>query len=206
MKTNRLFAIDVDAVLRDNLGTMLELYNKEFNDTMKLDDIVEYKTDIMFPRIPAETGTTAQQWFFQDHSKELFLDAKPFPHVAEDIERLRTLGNVAIVTHQKSYQNKYQTLEWLEKNNIKYDSLVFTKDKSIIDCFVMVDDNDWNFIGCKAQIGCLIDAPYNRATDFGHLMTTNSCKTMYRKASFHDFVEDFMFLNDELPKTFVDNV
>ena len=118
MEKNLTIAIDVDGVLRDNLGEMVNLYNKEFNDNKKVEEITEFKTELSFPRILQESGVTSSQWFFQNHSKELFVDAKPFANVAEDIKILQEYGKVIIVTYQKSYLNKHQTLEWLEKNGI----------------------------------------------------------------------------------------
>lgn len=190
MENNKpIFAVDVDAVLRDNIGMMVDLYNKEFNDTMKVDDVKQYKTELSFPRIEAESGITAQHWFFQDHSQELFLDAKPFPNVAEDIKRLRQYGSVVIVTYQKTIKNKAQTLEWLEKNGIEYDSIIFTKDKSIVRCDFFIDDNDWNFIGNNARVGFLVDAPYNMDVQIDELCEKSNCQKMYRCESFHSFVD-----------------
>lgn len=188
-----IFAIDVDNVLRDNLGEMVKLYNEHFNETKTVDDITNYKTEIMFPKIKEETGQTSSQWFFQDHSDELFVKAKPFDNVADDIKKLREYGNVVIVTYQKTDLNKKQTIEWLSKNNIEYDSIVFTKDKSIVDCDYFIDDNDWNFQNCKAKYGVLITAPYNKDVDICDLSKTTAfdCK-IERFDSFHDFVKNFI--------------
>lgn len=183
-----VFAIDVDSVLRNNLGEMVKLYNQEFNENMTIDDITDYKTDISFPRIEDETGTTSSQWFFQDHSEELFVKAKPFKHAKEDINELRKVGKVIIVTYQKTILNKVQTLEWLDKNGIKYDGIVFAKDKSIVECDYFIDDNDWNFNGCKASHGILINAPYNRNLNLEELRRKTYCKEIIRFNSLHDFV------------------
>ena len=192
MENKLIFAVDVDAVLRDNLGTMLSLYNKEFKDNKKLEDITQYKTDVSFPRIFAETGVTAQHWFFQDHSDELFLHASPYPHVAEDMKRLRKLGTVVIVTYQKTIKNKLQTLEWLEKNGIGYDSILFTKDKSVLKCDYMIDDNDWNFLGSNAKYGYLVNEPYNKYTSEIYLLKNSNCHQIKRCNSFHEFVDEMV--------------
>lgn len=188
-----VFAIDVDNVLRDNLGEMVKLYNEHFNESKNIEEITNYKTEIMFPRIEQETGLTSSQWFFQDHSDELFVKAKPFDNVADDIKKLREYGDVVIVTYQKTILNKVQTLEWLDNNRIEYDSIVFTKDKSIVDCDYFIDDNDWNFQNCKAEYGALITAPYNKEVNLNELSKTTKFNcNIERFDSFHDFVENFI--------------
>lgn len=188
-----VFAIDVDNVLRNNLGEMVKLYNEHFNESKDISEITNYKTEIEFPKIAEETGQTSSQWFFQDHSDELFVKAKPFSYVAEDIKKLREYGDIVIVTYQKTILNKVQTLEWLDNNGIQYDSIVFAKDKSIVDCDYFIDDNDWNFKNCKAEHGILISAPYNNNVNLDELSKTTKfgCE-IERLESFHDFVENFI--------------
>lgn len=191
-KKERIFAIDVDGVLRDNLPLMVKLYNKEFDDNKTVDDITDYMTEISFPRIEPETGKTASYWFFQEHSKELFLDAKPFPYVKEDIEKLREYGKVIIVSYQKTFINKKQTLEWLEKNGIDVDGVCFLKDKTLLsgaDWFI--DDNTWNFQGMRAKHGIVISAPYNKNEDVFDILEKSECETIERFDTFHNFVENF---------------
>lgn len=193
MEKEKVFAIDVDGVLRNNLGALVELYNKNFNDDKKPEEITDFRTEVMFPRIETETGMTASNWFFQEHSKELFLDAEPFPYVKEDIEFLRTQGKVIIVTYQKSWLNKSQTLAWLEKNGIETDGVCFLKDKTLLHPgnnkeLIFIDDNDWNFVGSNANIGILIDAPYNRDVIEKDLCSRSNCDTIMRAKSIHEFV------------------
>ena len=197
MEKEKVFAIDVDGVLRDNLGAIVELYNKEFNDNKRPEEITDFRTEVSFPRIETETGMTASNWFFQEHSKELFLDAAPFPHVKEDIEFLRTQGKVIIVTYQKSWLNKTQTLEWLEKNGIEADGVCFLKDKTLLHPgdnkeLIFIDDNDWNFVGSNANVGILIDAPYNRHVVERELCSRSNCDLIMRAASLRQFVADYL--------------
>ena len=191
MEKNLTIAIDVDGVLRDNLGEMVNLYNKEFNDNKKVEEITEFKTELSFPRILQESGVTSSQWFFQNHSKELFVDAKAFANAAEDIKMLQGYGKVIIVTYQKSYLNKHQTLEWLEKNGIEPDGVCFLRDKTQLHADIFVDDNDWNFIGCNCDNGILINAPYNKKINVSELTEKSNCESIVRYDSLHDFVLDF---------------
>jgi len=38
-------------------------------------------------------------------------------------------------------QNKLWTLEWLDKYGIEYDSILFGRDKQIIECDFLIDDD-----------------------------------------------------------------
>ena len=184
-----IFAIDCDEVLRRTLDTMINLYNEHFNDNKKRNDIHDFKVEKSFPEIEETTGVTASEWFFQEHSTELFLNAEPYSHVKDDIEALRTLGRVIIVTHQKSLQNKNETLLWLDKNGIEYDGICFVKDKTILKADYFVDDNDWNFVGSNAVHGILIDAPYNKDVNLvDQLLLNSNCETIDRCHNLHDFV------------------
>lgn len=191
---NFTIGIDVDGVLRDNLQIMVDLYNKEFNGNMTVNDIRDFRTEVTFPIIESTTGKTASEWFFQDHSGEIFLKATPFPYVSNDIKRLREIANVVIITYQKTILNKMQTLCWLEINDIEYDGLIFMKDKTKLICDYLVDDNDWNFIGSNAKHGILINAPYNERKSTETILGSSNCESLVRYKNLHEFTNDFCTL------------
>ena len=140
---------------------------------------------------------TASQWFFQEHSDELFAHSGAFPRIKKNIETLKQYGDVIIVTYQKSYKNKIDTLEWLEKHGIAPDGICFLKNKSVLHCDIFVDDNDWNFFGCNAEIGILINAPYNTEIDIQELLKKSNCKQIYRFPSLDSFVKWFVAAQEE---------
>ena len=191
MEYNYVFAIDCDEVLRKTLDRMVELYNNHFNDNKTREDVKDFKVENSFPRIEEVTGMTASSWFFQEHSTDLFLNIEPFPYVKEDIETIRKYGKVIIITYQKSYKNKVETLLWLEKNGIECDGVCFLKDKTLLHADFLIDDNDWNFIGSHVKHGVLIDAPYNEDKNIVSLHSQSHCESMERAHSLHDFVENF---------------
>lgn len=186
--------IDVDGVLRDNLQIMVDLYNENFKKNKEVSDIKDFRTEITFPDIEPITGKTASEWFFQDHSKEIFLNARPFYNAAEDIKRLRELANVVIITYQKTLVNRMHTLCWLEINNIEYDGLIFIKDKTKFICDYLIDDNDWNFLGSNAKHGILIDAPYNEGKSIDDIIKSSNCESIVRYKNLHEFTNDFCSL------------
>ena len=188
---NLTIGIDVDGVLRDNLQIMVDLYNKEFDGEMTVNDIRDFRTECTFPKIESTTGKTASEWFFQDHSNEIFLRAEPFNNVAEDIKKLREIANVVIITYQKTILNRLQTLCWLEINGIDYDGLIFIKDKTKFMCDYLIDDNDWNFLGSNAKHGILIDAPYNEGKSIESILKSSNCDSLVRYKNLHEFTNDF---------------
>lgn len=190
---NITIAIDVDGVLRDNLKIMVDLYNQHFNEQKDVSEVRDFRTEISFPKIEEETGMASSYWFFQLHSDEIFLNAEPFDHVKEDIQRLSEYANILIVTYQKSVKNKKQTLDWLEKNGIEYDGIIFVKDKTKIICDYLIDDNDWNFIGSNANCGVLIDAPHNEGKSITSIAEKSNCRHMFRNKNLHEFTEEFCY-------------
>lgn len=187
-----MFAIDCDEVMRQTLDAMVTLYNKHFNGNKTRDDVKDFVCERSFPDIQPATGMTAGQWFFQEHSKELFLETNPFPHVKEDIDRLRKYGKVVIVTYQKSYLNKLDTLKWLEFQGIECDGICFLKDKTLFQADYLVDDNDWNFRGNNVKHAVVVNAPYNEnVSDEEISKSSPHIKTINRVNSLHEFVDRF---------------
>ena len=191
MEKKLTIGIDVDGVLRDNLQIMVDLYNENFKKNKEVSDIKDFRTEITFPDIEPSTGKKASEWFFQGHSKEIFLNAKPFYNAAEDIKKLRELANVVIITYQKSLVNRMHTLCWLEINGIEYDGLIFMKDKTKFICDYLIDDNDWNFLGSNAKHGILITAPYNVDKSTLDILNKSNCESIDRYNSLHEFVSNF---------------
>ena len=195
MEKRCTFAIDVDEVLRALLGNMVSLYNDAFGENLQYDDVKEFKVEKSFPKIQESTGMTASHWFFQEHSEELFAKSAAFPGIKQDIETLQQYGDVIIVTYQKSYKNKMDTLDWLERHGIIPEGICFLKDKTLLHTTYLIDDNSYNFSGSNADIGILITAPYNSEIKINELLKESNCKAMCRCDSLHSFVENFVFEN-----------
>lgn len=192
MQTNTKFLVDVDDVLMALVPSMIKLYNREFNENMVKDDVKIYYTEKSFPKV-AERYGNAPEWFFQTHGHELFTGADMIDGAAEAIEMLMRFGSVEIVTKQRSTQNKIDTLRWLDKHNIKYDSVSFVKDKSIVCCEYFIDDFHENFVNCGVEgaVGILIDAPYNRDIDLNELVKRTGFDRIERWKSIYDFALDY---------------
>ena len=202
MKTNEkfdgitTFGIDCDEVLRALLDNMLDLYNTEFEDNKTRDDIKDFNVEVSFPKIKEMTGGTASEWFFQKNGFRLFALSPALPKIKEAIDKLREYGQVIIVTYQKSYKNKMDTLNWLQENGIEVDGICFMKNKTLLHLTWLIDDNDWNFLGCNAEYGVLIDAPYNKDVDIHELKDKTNCDAMYRFGSLIEFANWYISEKD----------
>ena len=195
-KRRPVIAVDVDQVLRKNLGIMVDLYNKEFGTDMKTSDVKEFMVDVSFPLIQKELGMKASEWFFNVHAKEIFLDASPFPFVDRNLNRLKEVADVIIVTYQKDYTNKKFTLEWLEKNGIEPNGICFVRDKTLVHADALIDDNDWNLLGSHCSTGVLVTQPYNKDVNLDELITKTNCRQIVRVDSLEDFT--VKYLNGEI--------
>lgn len=201
-KRRPTIAIDVDGVLRNNLGIMVDLYNDFFRNTyhknlnMTIDDVKAFKVEESFPLIHDVLKIKPSSFFFNIHAKEIFKDAPDYPFVADNIERLKEVADVVIVTYQKDYTNKKYTLEWLEWHKIEPNGICFVRDKTLIHADALIDDNDWNFIGTHCPTSVLVTQPYNKNVNLDELITKTNSKQIVRVDSFADFTEKY--LNGEI--------
>lgn len=191
-KRRPVIAVDVDQVLRSNLGIMVDLYNKEFGTDMKTSDVKEFMVEVSFPLIQEKLGIKPSDWFFNIHSEEIFRLAPAFDNIKECINRLKEVADVVIVTYQKDYRNKKYTLEWLEKNGIEPNGICFVRDKTLIYADALIDDNDWNLLGSHCSTGVLVTQPYNEDVNLDELITKTNCRQIVRVDSFEDFTVKYL--------------
>lgn len=97
----------------------------------------------------------------------IFAVGKPIPGSAEAVRSLKDEGHkihlvTARVGGDRGLSERW-TVEWLNDNNIPYDSLTFSQDKTIIPVDFALDDRAENFtalnLHCRAF---LMDQPWNQ--------------------------------------------
>lgn len=189
-----VFGVDIDEVLRTLLPRMVKLYNKHFNDNMKVEDVFDYNVELCFSTIKMKTGISAKEWFFSIHGKELFRDAPVIKGAKEALETLRRYGDVIIITRQFGKKNKQYALDWLDKHDMPYDGICFVDDKSIIKCDYLIDDNIDNFLNCDVRHAIVITAPYNKGKDaYREVKSISKCKDVDRYGSILEFAQEFAY-------------
>lgn len=175
--------IDIDGVLRNILDTMCRIYNEDFCTTIKEEDVKKYHVDEAFTLIKERIGISGVEYFFDDNGFRIFRCSRPYEGVRDAMKKLHEMGHkIIIVSFQRSHENRIDTLEWLNSNNIYYDDICFTKDKDIVKGDIMVDDNP-EFLyqltdNCQPV---LIDMPYNK-----------ECHSFVRYNTFIDFVNSLV--------------
>ena len=154
--------IDMDGVVRNIFDEMCAIYNNVFGTHLCVDDIFDYDVDVVFTEIKENIGISAADYFFKLYAVRLFYESDPYDGVKEALEKLRDEGHkVVIVTWQYTLDNKLNTLRFLDRHNIPYDDICFTRDTWLI------DDNP-EFITDERDKSrkIMINMPYNKNCDF----------------------------------------
>ena len=145
--------VDVDGVLRDIHTPYINIYNKIHNTNYVLSDIVNYSLNILLKlEKPKE--------FFLKHYIPIFRDAKPYDNI-EYLNKLSKNNTIQIVTSQyKGLEST--TIDWLNKNNVYYDSIHFTHDKQLIKGDVFLDDYIYHLNKSTCSDVICMDRTYNK--------------------------------------------
>jgi 5'(3')-deoxyribonucleotidase len=190
----KIIKIDVDGVLRDMLSAMCGIYNAVYNDNIQPCDVKDYDVDVSFPKCKEKDGISAKYFFFNEYEYEVYNCADVLPKAKEAMDILHNLGYyIVIVSHQENYLNRHDTLVWLDNNDIYYDSICFTKDKSIVKGDIMVDDCVDYLKQCEQngeELIC-IKAPYNEEDN-----TYHKVDSLYNYARFLETQEGKEYLDN----------
>ena len=154
-----IIKLDVDGVLKDMVTPSIQIYKEYYDsrDNTVYDDIKVYNMSIAMP------GITDFYKFFMEHGKYIFGEAKPYDGAVDFVKELKKQGHtIAITTNQIRGLEKY-TIKWLQQYHIPYDSLHYSKDKSLIKGDLLIDDCIDNLLSCKDQefVACF-SQPWNQ--------------------------------------------
>ena len=157
--TNKIIKIDCDGVLRDMLPAMCDLYNDHYDENLSTEDITDFDVNKIFTKCP-----NPESFFFEEHSSYVYLNSPKCEKAKEAMDLLHEKGyHIVIVSHQPSLKRRFNTLQWLDENEIYYDSICFTHEKQMVSGDIIVDDYANNLTNCQENEKILIDAPYNRS-------------------------------------------
>lgn len=142
--------------------------------------LVEYKgyrlEDLPYPQtwdVHEEWGMDIQTWLdlFAEgvDAGVIFLHGGPFDGAVEVLTRLRDQGHsIHIVTHRMVGDLAVQnTMEWLQREGLPYDTLTFAKDKTIIKTNIFIEDSvaNWENLWAEGIEAYLITRPHNKHYD-----------------------------------------
>ena len=110
----------------------------------------------------------------------IYLSGEPAEGFVKALKHLRkNMHTIHICTARMiGRKDASNTIEWLQKHKVPYDSITFGSDKTIVDVDVFLEDKPKNFFALENYgiRSFLFDQPYNRDVD-----------TEFRVTSWEDF-------------------
>jgi 5'-nucleotidase len=153
-------AVDMDEVLADLVPKWLSVYNKEWDDNLVKEDLLEWDiTKFVKP----ECGDKVYEIIMRDG---FYVDLDIIPGAQEGVEALQGMGYnicIASASPRTAYADKHN---WIKKHfpTIDTDNIIFTKNKSLVKADLLLDDGVHNlesFTGFKV----LFATPWNQTEE-----------------------------------------
>jgi 5'(3')-deoxyribonucleotidase len=154
------FIVDIDGVLAEQVTPMLEILNPQLGLNLTKEDITVYDQKV--------GDIDIGEWLRRKMTDPDWIVELPLiPFAAEGVAVLRNIGKVMIATSRPKL-GCWATEEWLTRNQIFVDGLMFTPNKELLPGDVLIDDSPQNIImfGRTEGFGLLFDQPWNRNFDF----------------------------------------
>ena len=154
-----VIGVDVDDVMLDFVGILLEVYNSEWNDNLTVNDITDW---YLAKFVKPECNKKVYE-YFEDPS--LYWAANPIDHAVAGIKFLRLLGHrVVFITHSSlgSSGAKYKKLKEL---GILEDSkdYIEAKDKTLVKFDFLIDDKPQTLLDYKLGVPIAFTRPWNKS-------------------------------------------
>jgi len=143
---------DMDGVVRDVMSSWLRMYNRDYNDSLKVNDIVSRDIE---KYVKPECGKGIYEYLSM---KRFFRQAQPYPESQDGIQKLFNTENDIWFIATPALGSEYfiqETMEWVEEHypQIGPKKIMFCLDKGIINGHVLIDDVFENFNGfCGAKV------------------------------------------------------
>jgi len=168
--------IDLDDTINNLVNKWIEIYNQDYNDNLKIEDI--------------------KTWDIADYTKigksfYAYLDSNIFKHLSiksgasEVIEKLCKEHEVYIVTANASYNKGVcdDKVDFIKKFMpfFPIKNIIFINNKSLLDLDILIDDGLHNFEGFKGFKKVVFDRPWNK---------TNPLPPFYRMYNWDKIILD----------------
>lgn len=155
---NKIIVCDIDDVLRDFNGKVLEIYNKENHTHYTMQDIKEFDNTKNLPLIK-----DFKHWLFNHH--KVLTQGRPIQYNINALNELYKTNTIVLATNQFEMTEDL-TAQWIGEHRVPYHALFFGKDKWLLKGDMIIDDkvsNVQKFVYHNpGSIGYLIDQPWNR--------------------------------------------
>ena len=146
--------IDLDDTLNNLCAHWVELYNKDYNDTL-----TEFDCWDVVSCVKPECGVRIYDYLL---TPGLFYNLEIKPNAVEVIDYLLEYFDIYIVTAYKP-ETCMDKVNWLKKYlpNINHNNVIFMNNKSLLNLDYLIDDGGHNIQSFK-QTGIIFDMPHNR--------------------------------------------
>lgn len=175
--------LDSDGILFNCIDKVLALYNEEYNDNLKVEDITDFDLTKF-----AKKGSDIQKYFKQIG---YFKDLPPIAGAQYYVEKLIKDGHdvvVATASHKNGVVDKIDAIEenypFINNRNI---IIVERKDKLVGD--VIFDDGLHNLINTRCKYPVIMDYPWNRNLS-GKYKSLSCAKRVYLWEQFYNYVTE----------------
>ena len=156
MIRNRVI-IDIDGVLRDFIGSLIRIYQREYPGH-KVKPVESRKLEDFFPI--AEKIYPFMDGKFSD---EILIEAPAFPGAIEALEKWQNEFEIVIATTQPLH-GRAPTLIWLGKHQIPSNEIHITSEKQQLPGIAILDDFSENLekFAATGRLAVCMDRPWNR--------------------------------------------
>ena len=184
--------IDIDGVLTDEHTYVLDNGTKYFSEN-NISYIVNrnvYDSEEIFGVSEDEYNNFWKEYIFE-YSKNIPIRC----HASDIIKKLKEKGNEIFIITSRSFttyenENKdkmqYLVKEWLNKNSVLYDEIIFTREKADIckqnNIDLMIEDKPENIEDISKEIPVIVyDCPYNEKIYNNNVIRCYSWYDIYEK-------------------------
>lgn len=149
--------VDIDDILCDLVPAGLALYNAKTNKNIQPSDISLYYLHECFS---AEEADAILEIF---NGEEIFKHLKPVKDAQWGLETLINQGHNVFLATATPYHTFASKVDWVCKHfpYVSPRSIICIKDKSVLNCDVMIDDNLDNLTKNVCE-RIVLDCPWNR--------------------------------------------
>ncbi|MBS1527177.1 MAG: 5'(3')-deoxyribonucleotidase [Bacteroidetes bacterium] len=149
-------AIDMDEVLADTIDKFIEVYRRDHNTEILLEEMSGKEFHELLP------DTLSHSWRDYVNAPGFFRDLKVMPGAQQVVADLQKKYDVYIVSAAMEFRNSLiDKLDWMNEHfpNIGWKNIVFCGNK-IVDVQIMIDDRIRNFAGFHGR-KIIFSSPHN---------------------------------------------
>lgn len=157
--------IDMDGVVADFNQGWVDRYNRDFDASVSIDDVVEWNAPVGLTHF----RDMDEFWEWAEtcgEGRSIFRPLHAYPGAVETLTELAAAGHEIIILTTKPHFAIDDTYEWLDEHGVPAEEVHILEDKSIVACDLYVDDADHNLEVLVAErpeaVICRYVRPWNR--------------------------------------------